>query len=161
MPKPRLRPALEVLAAALVFTLPAGSDLAAETSAKELCRETALLYAHYADTGQRAKFGELFTHDGVLVAGDTPRKPAQETTEDGRPSRTTRHVATNHIVFEEDGKLTGTSYFTFYFHAEVEGEPLPIAGQPTAMGVYHDEYVIEGGVCKFARREAKATFSSR
>lgn len=131
----------------------------ADTNAKSLCRETALKYAHYADTDQRDKFGALFTKDGTLVSTNGSRKPAQETPDPERATRTTRHVATNHLVRDEDGQLTGTSYFTFYFSPDAQEEALPITGQPTAVGVYHDKYAIENGQCKFTERVAKVTFA--
>jgi hypothetical protein len=132
-----------------------------EASASELCGKLVLNYAHYSDTGQREKFGELFTREGVLLTGGEPRKPNQVITAADRAPRTTRHVTTNHIVREENGELTGTSYFTLYFNSEVSDAPLPMTGQPVAMGVYHDKYVLEGGVCKFTERVAKATFAGR
>ncbi|MFT7654069.1 MAG: hypothetical protein ACI9ON_001794 [Limisphaerales bacterium] len=131
----------------------------ADIDAKSLCRETALKYAHYADTGQRDKFSALFTKEGSLVSPSGTSKPAQEESESQRPTRTTRHVATNHLVQDEDGQLTGTSYFTFYFSPDAQEEALPITGQPTAVGVYHDKYTIENGQCKFTERVAKVTFA--
>jgi hypothetical protein len=133
----------------------------ADVDAKSLCRETALKYAHYADTGQRGKFGALFTKDGTLVTTSGSRKPAQEIPDAEHPARTTRHVATNHLVRDEDSQLTGTSYFTFYFSpkAQDQQEALPITGQPAAVGVYHDKYAIENGQCKFTERVAKVTFA--
>jgi hypothetical protein len=80
-----------------------------ERSAKELCGETVLNYAHFSDAGQREKFGELFTRDGVLITSGAPRTPNQVITEADRSPRTSRQVTTNHIVREVDGKLTGTS----------------------------------------------------
>lgn len=142
--------------AALLLCATVAAD---DRSARELCAETVLNYAHFSDTGQREKFGELFTHDGELITGGEPRKPNQVITEADRRPRTTRHVTTNHIVREEDGKLTGTSYFMLFFNPEVSDSPLPIPGQPVAMGVYYDEYVIDNGVCKFEQRVAKATFA--
>jgi hypothetical protein len=131
----------------------------AETDAKSLCRETALKYAYYADTDQRVKFGALFTKDGTLVSTSGTSKPAEANLDSPRPARTTRHVATNHIVRDEGGQLTGTSYFTFYFSASSQEEALPITGQPAAVGVYHDKYAIENGECKFTERVAKVTFA--
>jgi hypothetical protein len=131
----------------------------ADTDAKSLCRETALKYAYYADTDQRDKFGALFTKNGTLVTTAGARKPAEEDTNLPRPARTTRHVATNHIVRDEGGQLTGTSYFTFYFSPKAKEEALPITGQPAAVGVYHDKYAIENGECKFTERVAKVTFA--
>ena len=147
--------------AALLCVFCANSAIGEERSAKALCAETVLNYAHYSDTGQREKFGELFTHDGELITGGAPRKPNQVITEADRRPRTTRHVTTNHIVREENGKLTGTSYFTLYFNAETSDSALPMTNQPVAVGVYYDTYVIEDGVCKFSERVAKATFSGR
>ncbi len=152
---------MKILLSALTFLLWAAAMLGSERSAKELCAETVLNYAHFSDTGQREKFGGLFTHDGVLITSGTPRKPNQEITEADRRPRTTRHVSTNHIVREENGELTGTSYFTLYFNAETSDSALPMTNQPVAMGVYYDTYVIEDGVCKFKERLAKATFSGR
>ena len=147
-----------IFALALV-TAPA--SFAADKGAQDLCRETGLLYAHYSDTGQREKFGELFVEDGVLITGGQPRYPAQVITEADRQPRTTRHVVSNHIVREDDGEITGTSYFIFFFNAEVSDAALPMTGQPAAMGVYHDVYTVEDGKCKFKRREAKASFAGR
>jgi len=131
----------------------------ADTDAKSLCRETALKYAHYADTDQRDKFGALFTKNGTLVTTAGARKPAEDAPDAPRPARTTRHIATNHIVLDEGGELTGTSYFTFYFSPKAQAEALPISGQPAAVGVYHDKYAIENGECKFTERVAKVTFA--
>ena len=131
----------------------------ADTDAKSLCRVTALKYAHFADTDQRDKFGALFTKDGTLVTTAGTRKPSEEDANSPRAARTTRHVATNHIVRDEGGQLTGTSYFTFYFSPKAQDTALPIAGQPAAVGVYHDKYVIENGECKFTERVAKVTFA--
>jgi hypothetical protein len=132
----------------------------AETDVKSLCRETALQYAYFADSGQREKFAALFTKDGTLVTSAGTRQPATEDPNSTRPTRTTRHVATNHLVHDEGGSLTGTSYFTFYLNPRAqEGAPLPITGQPTAVGVYEDKYVIENGQCKFTQRVAKVTFA--
>jgi len=117
-----------------------------------LCRETALKYAYYADTGQRDRFGALFTKNGTLVTTAGTRKPAEEDPDLPRPARTTRHVATNHIVYDEGGQPSGTSYFIFYFSPSAQEEALPIAGQPAAVGVYHDKYAIETGECKFTER---------
>ena len=150
---------MKILLSALSLLLCSTTLHAGERSAKELCGETVLNYAHFSDTGQREKFSELFTRDGVLITSGTPRKPNQVITEADRRPRTTRHVSTNHIVREENGKLTGTSYFTFYFNAETSDSALPMTGQPAAMGVYYDTYVIEDGVCKFTERIAKATFA--
>jgi len=147
----------------LVLLVYAGAPAvqSAERSAKELCGETVLNYAHFSDTGQREKFGELFTRDGVLITSGAPRTPNQVITEADRSPRTSRHVTTNHIVQEVDGKLTGTSYFTLYFNSETGDAPLPMTDQPVAVGVYYDTYTIEDGVCKFKERIAKATFAGR
>jgi hypothetical protein len=152
---------MPVLLVALTILLFSASAAADERSARELCAETVLNYAHYSDTGQREKFGELFTREGVLLTGGAPRKPNQVITEADRAPRTSRHVTTNHIVREENGELTGTSYFTLYYNAETSDAPLPMNGQPVAVGVYHDKYAIEDGVCKFTERVAKATFAGR
>ena len=152
---------MKVLLSALTLLLCAVALPGSERSAKELCAETVLNYAHFSDTGQREKFGELFSRDGVLITSGSPRKPNQVITEVDRRPRTSRHVTTNHIVREENGKLTGTSYFTLYFNAETSDSPLPMTGQPVAVGVYYDTYVIEDGVCKFKERIAKATFAGR
>ena len=61
----------------------------ADMDVKSLCRETALKYAHYADTDQRDKFGALFTKNGTLVTTAGARKPAEEASEAPRPARTT------------------------------------------------------------------------
>ncbi len=135
------------------------TSVSAEVDARSLCRETALLYAHYADTNQQANFNALFTHDGTLATSSGSRKPAQQTVDPSRPARTSRHVATNHIVHEQNGQLTGTSYFTYYASPQSKDGPLPITDQPAAVGVYHDKYVITAGVCKFTAREAKVTFA--
>ena len=135
------------------------SSVWADADAKALCRETALQYAYFADTGQRDKFGALFTKEGTLTSSAGSRKPAMEDSSSTRPTRTTRHVATNHLVHDDGGKLTGTSYFTFYLSPEAQDEALPITGQPTAVGVYYDKYVIQNGECKFTERVAKVTFA--
>ena len=127
--------------------------------AKQLCNETILDYAHFSDTGQREKFGELFTSNGTLITSGEPRFPNRTITAADRAPRTTRHVTTNHIVREKNGQLVGTSYFTLYYNPDTSDSPLPITGQPVAVGVYHDVYVIETGVCKFQERVAKATFA--
>ena len=127
--------------------------------AKQLCNETILNYAHFSDTGQREKFGELFTKNGALITSGSPRFPNQTITAADRAPRTTRHVTTNHIVQEQNGKLVGTSYFTLYYNPKISDTPLPMTGQPVAMGVYYDKYVIDNGICKFEERVAKATFA--
>lgn len=152
---------LLITPAALLCVLCANLAAGEERSAKELCAETVLNYAHFSDTGQREKFGELFTRDGELLTGGAPRKPNQVITEADRRPRTTRHVTTNHIVREENGKLTGTSYFTLYYSAETSDSALPMTNQPVAVGVYYDTYVIEDGVCKFTERIGKGTFAGR
>ena len=96
----------------------------------------------------------------MLITSGSVRKPNQVIIEVDRKPRTTRHVTTNHIVREEDGKLTGTSYFTLYFNPEVSDSPLPMTGQPVAVGAYHDTYTIEDGVCKFSERVAEVTFAA-
>jgi len=152
---------MKILLRALPILLLASAPYAvgADRSAKDLCGELIVNYAYFSDTGQREKFGELFTHDGVLLTGGAPRKPNQVITEADRAPRTTRHVTTNHRVLEENGQLTGTSYFTLYFNPGTSDAPLPMTGQPTAVGMYFDKYVIEEGVCKFVERAAKATFA--
>jgi len=146
---------------ALTLLFGATSASALDPVMKDLCEQTVKNYAHFSDTGQREKFSALFTHDGVLVTSGNRRLPAQVITEADRRPRTSNHVISNIIVREEDGKLTGTSYFTLYFSSEVSESALPISGQPTSVGVYHDTYVIEDGVCKFKERIAKASFSGR
>ena len=141
----------------LIFMFPiAGGEL---EQAKQLCRETILNYAYFSDTGQREKFGELFTENGALITSGSPRFPNQTITAADRAPRTTRHVTTNHIVEEQNGKLVGTSYFTLYYNPKISDTPLPMTGQPVAMGVYYDKYVIDNGICKFEERVAKATFA--
>lgn len=147
------------VALGLVATALASTSAWAEVDAKSLCRETALLYAHYADTNQQAKFNALFTKDGTLATNAGSRKPAQIPVDPARPAYTSKHVATNHIVHDQDGVLTGISYFTYYTSSGSKDGPLPITGQPAAVGVYHDKYVIAGGVCKFTERMAKVTFA--
>ena len=134
----------------------AGGEL---EQAKRLCHETILNYAYFSDTGQREKFGELFTKNGALITSGSPRFPNQTITAADRAPRTTRHVTTNHIVEEQNGKLVGTSYFTLYYNPKISDTPLPMTGQPVAMGVYYDKYVIDNGICKFEERVAKATFA--
>ena len=141
----------------LIFMFPiAGGEL---EQAKQLCHETILNYAYFSDTGQREKFGELFTKNGALITSGSPRFPNQTITAADRAPRTTRHVTTNHIVQEQNGKLVGTSYFTLYYNPKISDTPLPMTGQPVAMGVYYDKYVIDNGICKFEERVAKATFA--
>ena len=141
----------------LMFMFPiTGEEL---EQAKRLYHETILNYAYFSDTGQREKFGELFTKNGALITSGSPRFPNQTITAADRAPRTTRHVTTNHIVEEQNGKLVGTSYFTLYYNPIISDTPLPMTGQPVAMGVYYDKYVIDNGICKFEERVAKATFA--
>jgi hypothetical protein len=134
-----------LLGACLYFANPIH---ASETSAsiEKLCAQTVLNYADYSDSGQRDKFNALFTKEGELITTARTRKPFQtKPGSENRPPRTQRHVTTNHIVRQEGGELTGTSYYSLWTSPEVSDTPLPIDGQPVMMGVYYDTYVIEDG----------------
>ena len=63
--------AMKILLSALPILLltSAPCALGADRSAKELCGELIVNYAYFSDTAQREKFGELFTHEGVLITG--------------------------------------------------------------------------------------------
>lgn len=124
------------------------------------CERTGLLYAHYADTNQPAKLAGLFT-DNAVWQTTTGRSVGRAGIEQQLASATgselvMRHVVTNHLIFEdENGALSGRSYFTLYVSAP---DATDLATQPVMQGTYEDTYVLDGGRCLFSSRRSTATF---
>ena len=129
-------------------------------SIKELCRDTVLQSAYLVDLGDRNEIPELFTDDAVFrtasftVSGKEAIR--KWLTGGDQPTGRGHHVVTNHIVTENGGKITGTSYFQLFSYS---GGPTDIDHQPVSVGVYRDVYVIDDGVCKFKERHATSTFA--
>jgi len=95
-----------------------------------------------AEVGSAGSHGSLSGHDAVVAmfTSTTRRYP------DGTPR--TKHVTTNCIVEVDTDAGTGTcrSYFTVL--QQVEG----LALQPIIAGRYHDRFVCDDGVWRFAER---------
>ncbi len=95
-----------------------------------------------AEVGSGESPGSLSGHEAVVAmfTSSTRRYP------DGTPH--TKHVTTNCIVEVDAGTGTGTcrSYFTVFQQVE------DLALQPIIAGRYHDRFVCDDGVWRFAER---------
>jgi 3-phenylpropionate/cinnamic acid dioxygenase small subunit len=95
-----------------------------------------------AEVGAADSPGSLTGHDAVVAmfTSSTRRYP------DGTPR--TKHVTTNCIIEVDDpaGTATCRSYFTVF--QQVPALPL----QPVIAGRYHDRFVRDDGVWRFAER---------
>ena len=114
-------------------------------------------YAELIDLGDFDALGDLLAeaevgsgeHPGALRGADAVRDMFTSTTrryEDGTPR--TKHVTTNCIV--EVDEAAGTATCRSYFTVLQEVPALPL--QPVVAGRYHDRFVRDDGVWRFAER---------
>lgn len=121
------------------------------------------LYAERVDAGDFDGVAELFEHADYYMDASTPLRGAAvaeamrsivQVDERGRPG--TRHLVTNTILDIEPeaspdaGRATARSCYTV-LHA-VPGLPL----QPILAGRYHDRFVRDGDIWRFADRHITA-----
>lgn len=120
------------------------------------CGKLPLLFARYADIGDHAALADLFTEDCRYSRPFQPQYPfhgrsrVQAIFRD-RPPILVRHVVTNVLVeVVSPTQAYGSNYLTMLSsHAGVE--PPQEAGG-IYVGGFEDEYVLDGGVWRFASR---------
>ncbi len=120
------------------------------------CLETAHRYFVALDSRNAESFAALFTDDAKLVlprrsmSGKEEIKGYLEASAGGR--RTFHHLTTSQIDIVGDGTAKGTIYVLLNLTIEANDA----SGQTqTALvsGTYHDEYAIDGGVCRIKNRK--------
>lgn len=128
------------------------------------CGRLPVAYAVFIDFRRFDELCDLFTETAVLdldgwvlngreaIRGYMVQRPK---------TRTTRHAVSNILVeVQSPTRAKGTTYVTsFRFDAadEAPRTRIPFDG-PFFMGNYDDEYVLENGVWRFARRKVEAVF---
>jgi hypothetical protein len=145
-----------------LISLLAGCPVNAEAVA-HLCNDTVLTYADIVDLENPTSFSDLFTADGVFKTTNFSLEGKDQIeaamTNPDRPRGTSMHVMSNILIRENDGAITGTSYYQLYAVPNRGDRPYDLDNQPVAVGVYHDVFVMEDGKCKFKERDARRTFS--
>lgn len=118
------------------------------------------LIHHYAmlnDAGDFPAMAALFTADGAFArptdADNLMRgRDAILAMYLARPPRFTRHMITSVVITVDDAdNATGHSYLSL--HTAPAGGPAPAQADPSYLiGAFHDRFVREDGVWKFAER---------
>jgi hypothetical protein len=139
-------------------------DLAQRRAIEAECARLPTAYAVFIDFRRFDELCDLFAEDAVLDLDGWPLegREAIRTYMHSRPrTRTTRHAVSNILIEVQDAtRALGTTYVTsFRFDAadEAPRTRIPFDG-PFFMGNYHDEYVCQDGVWRFARRKVEAVF---
>jgi hypothetical protein len=118
------------------------------------------LIHHYAmlnDAGDFQAMAALFTADGAFArptdSGNLIRgRDAILAMYLGRPPRFTRHMITSVVITVDDADHAGGhSYLSL--HTAPAGGTIPVQADPSYLiGAFHDRFVREDGVWKFAER---------
>lgn len=150
-----------ILTALLSFTVCGSAGFANElarghAALRAACLETAHRYFVALDARDAEGFAALFTDDAKLVlprrsmSGKEEIRGYLEAPTGGR--RTFHHLTTSQIDVVGDGAAKGTIYVLLNLTIEANDA----SGQTqTALisGTYHDEYAIDGGVCRIKDRK--------
>lgn len=113
-------------------------------------------YAAYLDGRDYASYAALFTPDGEWNNGGGSHKgqvAIRQMLESvmgpaGSPNLANYHIITNPRVDLDGDRATATSRYVFVMRGP-DGQPVP-----SLAGVYHDQFVRQGGMWKIKRRIA-------
>ena len=118
------------------------------------CERLSLDYSHYADTGLKDRFAELFATDGELsFFGQAFRGRAaiRAALGEGESAPSLHCVSNIRVEVLSDEAAEGTAYVTAYMKAP--GAPAEITAiAPAVVGIYRDAYRLTADGWRFARR---------
>ena len=110
------------------------------------CYRLVTAYCHYVDHGDAARIPELFTDDGVWIAGPTTMRGRAELERGFQArqddvGRASRHVCDNFLLHEVSAdEARGAVYLTLYRHDGEPGRSLSPLPGPFLVGEYRDAF---------------------
>jgi ketosteroid isomerase-like protein len=137
--------------------------LAEETTRS--CEQLSYDYAKAWDHNDAEGFADLFTADALLVLPGNRRMQGREAILQGQHDRDSafemRHLITNvYVDMESDDQGSGITYVLVFGESRPEDAQGPLATQGIrAVAEYHDQFVIEDGVCRFFERLTVPVFT--
>lgn len=148
------------LAFSLCLALAGCSSTTTQPNATQACEALVLDYAYYRDREdlQQAAAGVagLFTQDATLTVNDQSfqgREAIFERIANQRDAPLTAHMMSTIRIFSQSSKrATGVSYATVYVAAKRGQNPVTAASF-TAVGEYHDEFVLTPEGWRIAKRK--------
>lgn len=117
------------------------------TEFKSDCAELSVRASYHSDIHETEAFLDLFAADGAIIRAGEPFKgrDAMRRLMDRRDRRRiTRHLLSP-VVVERTGSATakGLCYFTLFEARDADGAAPPYQlASPTAVGEYHDAYML-------------------
>lgn len=130
---------------------------------KLACENLVLDYATHRDQRNSQAFAQLFTDDGTLLLnGETfTGHPALAQRLEGPSSQRSRHMMSNiRITVQDESHATGVSYALIFIgsaKAYQDSGPSQISSF-TAMGEYHDDFVLTDAGWRIAKRRFVPVF---
>jgi ketosteroid isomerase-like protein len=128
------------------------------------CERLAIDYCHFTDHGEASRVADLFTDDGVWVAGDTVMSGRARILRgfqhrENNAARMSRHVcSTMQIDVHDADNASGCVYLTLYRHdGDPERKLSPLNG-PAMVGEYRDAFRRTPDGWRIARRELFIAF---
>jgi hypothetical protein len=128
------------------------------------CERLVRLYFNLSDAGDYNALAELYATGGAFARPTEPDKliVGRETIRQfylARPPRMTRHLCTNVVIEVDDTEHAHGQCYVLLYSAAPSDAPLPIPADPAPLvGAFHDRFVREEGVWKFAERRGSLAF---
>jgi hypothetical protein len=135
----------------------AGGHAGTDAGIKNACEQLILDYASLRDQRRGTEFANLFAADGVLTVNDETfvGRQALEARFAKAQGQRTRHMVSNiRITVHSAERASGVSYALIFVGEQLSPEdsaPVAVSGF-TAMGEYHDEFVLTEGGWRIAGR---------